>query len=178
MKISSVSFKKTLVIGIIVLFLGVGVQPAIATVQPKEDIICNSPHGYLFKFIIDFVNNPEVANLIDEEITLEVIESAKVTNKNFIDTLKEAIKKDDILSDRINNLQNMFKEEMYQINPSLDSPLLHIYIIIVLIILIVVLQALGILNFFTNDKFIVFVLIEIVLWNIYWEYFHDLMDQE
>ena len=80
------------------------------------------------------------------------------------------------LSEKISNIQNMIKEKIYQFSPPRDSPFLHIYIIIILLVLLVVLQALGILNFYTNGEFILIVLIEIMLWNIYWEYFHDLMD--
>ncbi len=57
--------KKILVIGIILLFLGVGIQPAIATVEPEE-IIDVEPKDYLFQTIIEIANNPEVKNLLEQ----------------------------------------------------------------------------------------------------------------
>jgi uncharacterized membrane protein (DUF106 family) len=176
MKIDSILVKKAIVIGIMIIFLGVGVQPAIAIVKSEENINCNSTNNSLFKAITNIANNPEVVNLIDEEKISDIKETKKLTDSKFIIELKEKIKNDDILSNKIKNIQGMIKDELYQISPSLDSPLIHIYILIILVSLIVILQALGILNFYTNDKFIVFVLIEIMLWNIYWEYFDDLID--
>ena len=61
-----VSLNKMLVIGTIVLFLGVGVQPAIATVNPKEKIIFDTSKDYLFQIIIDIANNPDVMNLLEQ----------------------------------------------------------------------------------------------------------------
>jgi hypothetical protein len=228
-----VSFKKMLVIGTIILFLGVGVQPAIATVNPKEEIIFDTSKDFLFQTIIDIANNPdvitlleqydndfvdvdiersvyrkivlknpllffnllltkptnthrylnkcyrvgnEINNILGEEKTLDIIESVVVTNKDIYYELDKIIKKDEKLSDKLDTLKEM-NREVYRESPPLDSPLLHIYIIIILLILFILLSTLGIINFFTNDKFILFVLIEMILWNIYWEYFHDLLEQ-
>jgi len=228
MVIKPVSFNKMLVIGTIILFLGVGVQPAIATVQPKD-----TSKDYLFQTIIDIANNPEVMNLLEqydndivdvdfersvilkilfrnpllffnllltkptnthrylnkcykmgneitkvlgEDKTLDIIESVVINDKEIYYELDKIIEKDEILFEKLSSLKEMNKE-LYPVSPPLDSPLLHIYIIIILLILFIVLSALGIINFFTNDKFIVFVIIEMILWNIYWEYFHDLMEQ-
>ena len=64
-------YMKGLVVGIIILFIGIGVQPAFA-VEPKlstnniqfgEDI---EPKDYLFETIIDIANNPEVKELFEE----------------------------------------------------------------------------------------------------------------
>jgi hypothetical protein len=57
---------KTLVVGVIVLFIGLGVQPAIATVEPKTDIIDFEPKDYLFQTIIDISNNPDVKELLEQ----------------------------------------------------------------------------------------------------------------
>ena len=233
MVIKPISLKKTLVIGIIVLFLGVGIQPAIATVQPKEEIIFDTSKDYLFQTIIDIANNPdvidlleqydndfvnvdiersvyrkilfrnpllffnllltkptnshrylnkcfrmgnEITNILGEDKTLDIIESVVVNDKEIYYELDKVIKKDEVLSEKLDTLKEMNKE-VYPESPPLDSPLLHIYIIIILLILFILLSTLGIINFFTNDKFILFVLIEMFLWNIYWEYFHDLLEQ-
>jgi hypothetical protein len=228
-----VSFNKMLVIGTIILFLGVGVQPAIATVQSKEEIIFDKSKDFLFQTIIDIANNPdvislleqydnnfvdveversvywkillrnpfiffnllltkptnthrylnkcfrmgnEITNILGEDKTLDIIESVVVTDKDIYYELDKVIKKDEILSEKLDSLRKINKE-VYSVSPTLDSPLLHIYIIIILLILFIILSTLGIINFFTNDKFIVFVIIEMLLWNIYWEYFHDLLEQ-
>jgi hypothetical protein len=57
---------KTLVVAVIVLFLGVGIQPAIATVNPKEEIIDVEQKDYLFQTIIDIANNPDVKELLEQ----------------------------------------------------------------------------------------------------------------
>ncbi|KYK26554.1 hypothetical protein AYK20_08770 [Thermoplasmatales archaeon SG8-52-1] len=228
----TVSLNKMLVIGTIVLFLGVGVQPAIATVNTKEKIIFDNSKDYLFQTIIDIANNPDVINLLEqydndfvdvdiersvyrkilfrnpllffnllitkptnthrylnkcyrmgneitnilrEDKTLDIIESVVVNDKDIYFELDEIIKKDEKLSVKLDNLKEINKE-IYPVSQTLDSPLLHIYIIIILLILFIILSALGVINFFTDDKFIVFVIIEMLLWNIYWEYFHDLLE--
>ncbi len=56
---------KTLVIGVIILFLGVAVQPSVATIQPEEEINAE-PYDYLFQIIIDLVNNPDVKKLFEQ----------------------------------------------------------------------------------------------------------------
>ena len=55
-----------LAIGITILFLGIAVQPSIATVQPEQDIIDIEPKDYLFQTIIDIANNPEIKNLLKQ----------------------------------------------------------------------------------------------------------------
>jgi hypothetical protein len=177
MKVNPELLKKMLVFGIVTIFLGLGMQPAIAIVNTGENTNCNFSYNSMLKTINNLVNNPEITNIIINEISNELVESAKVSNTKYSKELKELIKNDEVLSEKISIIQNMIKEEIYQFSPPRDSPFLHIYIIIILLVLLVVLQALGILNFYTNDKFILIVLIEIMLWNIYWEYFHDLMDQ-
>jgi len=57
---------KTLVVGVIVLFLSVGIQPAFATVEPKEEIIDVKPKDYLFQTIIDIANNLDIKNLLKQ----------------------------------------------------------------------------------------------------------------
>ena len=57
---------KTLVVGVIVLFIGVGVQPALAIVEPNEEIINVEPKDYLFQTIIDIANNQDVKNLFEK----------------------------------------------------------------------------------------------------------------
>ncbi len=56
--------KKILVIGIIVLFIGMGIQPAIASVHTTEEINNINPKDYLFNTIIDIVNTPELKELL------------------------------------------------------------------------------------------------------------------
>jgi len=61
-------------IGITILFLGLAIQPSVATVQPRiekeiqteEKIIDIEPKNYLFQTIIDIANNPEVKNLLEQ----------------------------------------------------------------------------------------------------------------
>jgi hypothetical protein len=55
-----------IVFGITILFLGVTVQPAIATVEPKERLLDIEPKDYLFQTLIDIANNPEVKELLDQ----------------------------------------------------------------------------------------------------------------
>ena len=62
--------KKIIVIGVIVLFVGIGLQPALA-IEPiiPKDIVKEEdiePKDYLFETIIEIANNPEVKNLFDE----------------------------------------------------------------------------------------------------------------
>ena len=56
---------KSLVVGVIVLFVGVGIQPAIATVKQETEIEIE-PKDYLFQTIIDIANNPEVKELLEK----------------------------------------------------------------------------------------------------------------
>jgi len=57
---------KTLVVGVIVLFIGVGIQPAFAIEEPKEEIIDIEPKDCLFQTIVDIANNPEVKKLLKQ----------------------------------------------------------------------------------------------------------------
>ena len=57
--------KRILIIGIIILFLGVSVQPAIATVEPRKEIDIGKK-DYLFQTIIDVANNPKVKKLLEQ----------------------------------------------------------------------------------------------------------------
>jgi len=59
-------FRKGLVISVILLFIGVGVQPAIATVEPEEEIIDVNSKDYLFQTIINIANNPDTKNLLEQ----------------------------------------------------------------------------------------------------------------
>jgi len=56
-------FIKSIVFGVIILFIGVAVQPGLATVQPEEEINLE-PKDYLFETIIDIVNNPNIMNMV------------------------------------------------------------------------------------------------------------------
>jgi hypothetical protein len=56
-------FKKGLVVGIIVLFIGVGVQPAFAVDKPEKEEV--EPKDYLFETIIEICDNPEVKELFE-----------------------------------------------------------------------------------------------------------------
>ncbi|KYK21653.1 hypothetical protein AYK21_04590 [Thermoplasmatales archaeon SG8-52-2] len=57
---------KTLVAGVIFLFIGLGVQPAFAKVETEEEIIEVDPKDYLFQTIIDIANNPDVKELLEQ----------------------------------------------------------------------------------------------------------------
>jgi hypothetical protein len=57
-------YKKGLVVGIIVLFVGVGVQSAFAVDIPEKEEI--EPKDYLFETIIAIANNPDVQDLLEE----------------------------------------------------------------------------------------------------------------
>jgi len=61
----SVLFYKTLVIGMIILFTGVAVQPGIATLHPKEEIDVE-PRDYLFQTIIKIARNLDVKELFKQ----------------------------------------------------------------------------------------------------------------
>ena len=53
---------KCLAVAVILLFLGLAVQPSVA-VQPETEIYFE-PKDYLFQTIIDIANNPEIKNLL------------------------------------------------------------------------------------------------------------------
>lgn len=55
---------KTLVIGVIILFVGVGIQSAFATDIPEKKEI--EPKDYLFETIVAITDNPDVQDLLDE----------------------------------------------------------------------------------------------------------------
>ena len=56
----------TLVFGVILLLIGIGIQPAIATIETKEEKIDIEPKDYLFQTIIDIANNPDVKELVEQ----------------------------------------------------------------------------------------------------------------
>jgi hypothetical protein len=56
---------KGLTVAVIILFLSIGIQPAIATVEPEQEIEIESK-DYLFQTIIDISNNPNVKELLDK----------------------------------------------------------------------------------------------------------------
>jgi len=58
-------FCKGLTVAVILLFVGVGVQPAVATVEPETEIDIE-PKDYLFQTIIDIANNPDLKNLLEQ----------------------------------------------------------------------------------------------------------------
>jgi hypothetical protein len=55
---------KALVLGVICLFIGVGVQPAFAVDIPETEEV--EPKDYLFETIIEIANNPDVKDLFEE----------------------------------------------------------------------------------------------------------------
>jgi len=55
-----------LVIGVIFLFIGVSVQPCVATVQTGEEKKDINPKDYLFLTIIDIADNPDVKELLGQ----------------------------------------------------------------------------------------------------------------
>ncbi|UCF49757.1 MAG: hypothetical protein JSU91_08410 [Thermoplasmatales archaeon] len=226
-------FYKTLVIGIIFLFIGVGIQPAIATVQPKEKIIIDSPIDYLFETVIDIANNPDVRdlleqneneifkvnidrsiyrkilfknpilffnllftkptdinrylnkcykmgnkiiNIIGEDKTLKILESVEVTDTEIFDELDEIIKNDEILSNKLTTLEE-FNKELYPATPTLDGPIMFAILMLLLVPLLIALSVLGVFNFWTEGEFLIFMILEIILWEIYWRFFHDLTEQ-
>jgi hypothetical protein len=58
-------FSKGVVIGVIVLFIGIAVQPSIATV-PIDDEIDEDAKEYLFQTIIDIANHPDVKDYVKQ----------------------------------------------------------------------------------------------------------------
>jgi len=58
-------FSKGVVIGIIVLFIGIAVQPSIATVSIDDEIDVDAKE-YLFQTIIDIANNPDVRDFLKQ----------------------------------------------------------------------------------------------------------------
>jgi hypothetical protein len=56
---------KCLAVTVILLFVGLAVQPSVA-VQPEPEIIDVEPKDYLFQTIIDISNNPEVKELFEQ----------------------------------------------------------------------------------------------------------------
>jgi hypothetical protein len=56
---------KTLAVTVILLFIGVGINPAIATVEPETEFD-DVPKDYLFQTIIDIANNPDVKELLEQ----------------------------------------------------------------------------------------------------------------
>ena len=55
---------KTLAVAVIILFIGLAIQPSVA-VQPETEIDIE-PKDYLFKTIIDIANNPDVKELFEQ----------------------------------------------------------------------------------------------------------------
>jgi hypothetical protein len=53
------------VVGITILFLGLAIQPSLATIQLKEETDFK-PKDYLFQTSIDIANNPEVKDLLEQ----------------------------------------------------------------------------------------------------------------
>ena len=233
MVINTNLFKKTLVIGIIFLFIGVGIQPAIATEQPKEKISIYSHMDYLFQTVIDIANDPDVKNLLEqnennifkvnidrsiyrkilfknpilffslfitkptdinrylnkcykmgnkiiniigEDKTLKIIESVEVTDTAIFDELENIIRNNEVLSSKLTTLKELNKE-LDIATPTLDGPIMFIFLMILLVPLLIALSVLGIFNFWTEGEFLIFMIIEIILWEIYWKFFHDLTEQ-
>lgn len=233
MKINLNLLKKATVIGIIFLFIGVGIQPAIATEQPKEKISIDSQMDYLFQTVIDIANNPDVKNLLDqnennilgvnvdriiyrkilfknpilffnllitkptdidrylnkcykmgnkiiniigEDKTLKIMESVEVTDTAIFDELDNIIKKDEVLSSKLTILKELNKE-LNIATPTLDGPIMFMFLIILLVPLLIALSVLGVFNFWTEGDFLIFMILEIILWEIYWKFFHDLTEQ-
>ena len=61
--------KNIFVVGIIFLFIGVAVQPSMATIQPKN--IANEPKEFLFQTLIDIGNNQDVQEIFEQFGLLE-----------------------------------------------------------------------------------------------------------
>jgi len=61
-------FRKGLIVSVLLLFIGMSVQPAIATVEPEEEIIDVNSKNYLFQTIINIANNPDIKNLLEQYI--------------------------------------------------------------------------------------------------------------
>ena len=54
-----------MVVAVILLFIGLAIQPSVATIKP-EFVIDVEPKDYLFQTIIDIANNPDVKNLLEQ----------------------------------------------------------------------------------------------------------------
>jgi len=57
-------YKRGLVVGIIILFVGVGIQPAFAVDIPEKEEI--EPKDYLFETFIEIANNPDIKELFEK----------------------------------------------------------------------------------------------------------------
>ncbi len=60
-----IMLSKGLVVSVILLFLGLAIQPSVAIVETKEEISVE-PKDYLFQTIIDIANNPDVKDLLEQ----------------------------------------------------------------------------------------------------------------
>jgi hypothetical protein len=81
------------VVGITILFLGVGIQPAIATVTPTK-VVDFEPKDYLFQTIIDITNNPDVKDIHSLLESYRVIQkeiTAIIKDKDELNKLKEQL---------------------------------------------------------------------------------------
>jgi hypothetical protein len=113
---------KLLVVGLIVLFVGIGIQPAIAVVEPEFEIEID-PKEYLFQTIIDIANNPEAQSYFYEH--------KQDLNSNYDDNeiFKNIIQK--ILSEKPNLIKIIFTtkpdmspeyfEKMYNIGLEIEE---------------------------------------------------------
>ncbi|KYK30636.1 MAG: hypothetical protein AYK22_03385 [Thermoplasmatales archaeon SG8-52-3] len=81
--------KNTLVFGIVILFVGLAVQPGTANTQ-KRDINCE-PEDFLFQTIIDIVNNKKVKNLLEQEMNNDLLLDF---NYNFRSLFRKILFKD------------------------------------------------------------------------------------
>ena len=84
--------KNGLVVGVILLFIGVAVQPSIAIVQPEEEIKGNLKK-YLLKRIRDFSTHPEIKSLSERYKTLGIMESLNASNKENFNGINNTLSK-------------------------------------------------------------------------------------
>ncbi|KYK30307.1 MAG: hypothetical protein AYK22_04175 [Thermoplasmatales archaeon SG8-52-3] len=159
-------FKKTLVIGIIILFLGLGIQPAIATVEQKEKINITETKELLFKNIVDIANKAD-----DKVLNIDSVEIADIA---IFDEIDKIIKKDEKLANKITIIKEI--NNNLNLRSSLfDNFILQFIVMILAITVITSLSLIVIINLLTSGKIQLFYLLEIVLWYIYWEFIHDLL---
>ena len=102
---------KALVLGIICLFVGVGIQPAVATVEPREEKVDIDPKDLLFQTIIDIANNEEIQSIIQNSHIGMLSSSPFLTKRylNFAYNMGLILSKTNIAS----RIQPLFK--LYQV---------------------------------------------------------------
>jgi hypothetical protein len=146
--------KKTLVIGIIAIFLGIGIQPAIANIQPKDNL--------------NIANNPNVKILLDH------MESVEISDTVIFDEPDKIVEIDEKLSNRLSAIKEINNKLSFS-KSILDNILLKIILKILAVTFVAGLSIVIVINLVTSGRIQLFYWLEVALWYIYWEFIHDLL---